>query len=249
MNVVIYRLPLGHSISFPASHCPSCNTPLKVWHNIPLFSWLFLKGRCHFCKRAISVQYPLVEILSALIFITVFYKIGWRIESLFLSLVFVLLLALSLIDWRYKAVPDSLNLLTLFFAIAFSPILGFVDALLFAGAFTLLRFSLSYYIFKKFTYLETKRRPAVWRKHYDVYPSFEAMGEADIMVAATMGAILGIEVGVFAIFLSALLTLPIALLRIKRDKQTPFVPFLSAALFICFLFFSEIEIWIRSLYV
>lgn len=248
LNVVIYRLPLGKSLSFPASHCPSCKKPLKIWHNIPLFSWLFLKGRCGYCQTPIAMQYPLVELVSSIIFITVFYKIGWRIESLFLSLVFVFLLALSLIDWRYKAVPDSLNLLTLLFAIAFSPIQGFVYALLFAGGFTLLRFTISYYLFKKFTYLEHKNSPAVWRKHYDLYPSFEAMGEADIMVAATIGAILGIKVGIFAIFLSALLTLPIALLRIKKDKQTPFVPFLASALFICFLFFGEIEMWIRSLY-
>ena len=164
-------------------------------------------------------------------------------------MVFVLLLALSIIDWRYKAVPDSLNLLALFFAIAFSPILGFQYALLFAGGFTLLRFLISYYLFKKFTLLEQKRKPASWRKEYDIFPSFEAMGEADIIVAATIGAILGIQVGIFAIFLSALLTLPVALIRLKTDSQTPFVPFLAMALFISFLFFPYIDSWIGSLYV
>lgn len=249
LNVLIYRIPQGESLSFPASHCPQCQTPLKVWHNIPVFSWLLLRGRCAFCQKKISFQYPLVELLTALIFLIVFSKLGWRVESLFLSLSFIFLLALSIIDWRYKAVPDSLNLLALVFAIAFSPFSGFHDALIFAGAFTLLRFIISYYLFKKFAFLEKYHKPASWRKNYNIFPSFEAMGEADIMVAASMGAILGVEVGLFAIFLSAILTLPVALFRLTTDKQTPFVPFLTAALFISFLFYAHIQQWLGSLYV
>ena len=249
LNVLIYRIPKGKSVSFPASHCPSCQTPLKAWHNIPFFSWLFLAGKCAFCKTKISFQYPLIELLSSLIFITVFFILGWHIQSLFLALSFVLLLALSIIDWRYKAVPDSLNLLALLSALVVTQRSGFENALLFAGGFTLLRFIMSYYLFKKFTFLENYRKPASWRKNYHIFPNFEAMGEADIMVAATMGAILGIQVGLFAIFLSALLTLPVALFRASTDKQTPFVPFLTAALFICFVFYPHIQQWLGSLYV
>ena len=249
LNVLIYRIPQGESVSFPASHCPQCQTPLKAWHNIPFFSWLLLGGRCAFCKKRISFQYPLVELLTALIFVIVFAKLGWRVESLFLSLSFIFLLALSIIDWRYKSVPDSLNLLALIFAIAFSPFTGFHDAIIFAGGFTLLRFAISYYLFKKFSFLERRRKPASWRKNYNIFPSFEAMGEADIMVAASMGAILGLQVGLFAIFLSALLTLPVALFRLSTDKQTPFVPFLAAGLFISFLFYSHIQQWLGSLHV
>lgn len=249
LNVLIYRIPEGQSVSFPASHCPQCQTPLKAWHNIPFLSWLFLAGKCAFCKRKISFQYPLIELLSALIFITVFFLLGWQIPSLFLALSFVFLLALSIIDWKYKAVPDSLNLLALFFAILVAPMSGLENALLFAGAFSLLRFSISYYLFKKFTFLEQRRQPASWRKNYNIFPHFEAMGEADIMVAASIGAILGLEVGLFAIFLSALLTLPVALLRSATDKQTPFVPFLTVALYICFIFYPHIQQWLGSLYV
>lgn len=249
LNVLIYRIPQGKSVSFPASHCPQCQTPLKAWHNIPFFSWLFLRGRCAFCKSKISLQYPLIELLTALIFVIVFAQLGWRLESLFLSLSFILLLALSIIDWRYKAVPDSLNLLALLFALAFSSFAGFHDALIFAGGFTLLRFSISYYLFRKFNFLENRHKPASWRKNYNVYPSFEAMGEADIMVAASMGAILGLQVGLFAIFLSAVLTLPVALFRHTTDKQTPFVPFLASGLFISFIFYTHIQQWLGSLYV
>lgn len=173
--------------------------------------------------------------------------IGWSLEALFISITFVLLLALSLIDWKHKAVPDSLNLLALVSAIAVSPLHALQDALLFAGGFTLLRFFMSYYLFKKFHFLESRLSEASWRNNYDIFPSFESMGEADIIVAATIGALLGVHVGMFTIFLSAVLILPVALLR--SDKQTPFVPFLALALFISFIFYPYIAQWMASLYV
>lgn len=250
LNVVIYRIPEGKSVSFPASHCPKCHTPLKVWHNIPLFSWIFLRGKCAFCKTAIPFQYPLVELLSALLFLLVYLKLGWSLYALFIALSFVLLLALSIIDWRYKMVPDSINLLALLFAILSAPMQGaFTNALLFAGGFTLLRFVMSYYLYKKFTFLESKRDPAPWRKLYHVHFNFEAMGEADIIVAATIGAILGVKLGIFAIFLSALLTLPVALLRRHKDAQTPYIPFLAGALLLTFIFHVDIYHLLRALHV
>lgn len=247
LNVLIYRIPNGESVSLPASHCPNCKAPLKPWHNIPLFSWLFLRGKCAFCKVNISFGYPLIELLSSAIFIFVFSQQGFHLVSLYISILFVLLLALSIIDWRYKAVPDSLNLLALVFAILVDPKFALGDALVFAGGFTLLRFVMSYYLFKKFNFLESLKKPASWRKHYNIFPHFEAMGEADIIVAATIGALVGVHVGLFTIFLSAVLTLPIALLR--SDKQTPYIPFLALALFISYSFYTPLTHWLETLYV
>ena len=68
LNVVILRVPKGESISFPASHCPKCNNKLKFYHNIPLLSWIFLGGKCAYCKEKISLQYPLIEFLTSIIF-------------------------------------------------------------------------------------------------------------------------------------------------------------------------------------
>ncbi|WP_298784120.1 prepilin peptidase, partial [uncultured Campylobacter sp.] len=67
-NVLIYRLPRNESINFPASHCPKCSHKLNFYHNIPLFSWLFLGGKCAFCKQKINLIYPLVELASGLLF-------------------------------------------------------------------------------------------------------------------------------------------------------------------------------------
>ena len=184
-----------------------------------------------------------------LIFWAVYESMGWNPQALLIALSFVLLLALSIIDWRFKAVPDSLNLLALTLAIFSNPQEALVNALLFAGGFTLLRFYLSYYLFKKFDYFENRSKPASWRKLYHPLPfSFEAMGEADIIVAATIGAILGIKLGLLAIFISALLTLPVALLRKNVDIQTPYIPFLSAALFLVFIFEEKFHLWLELLY-
>jgi leader peptidase (prepilin peptidase)/N-methyltransferase len=232
LNVLIVRIPKDESVAFPASHCVHCKTPLKPWHNIPILSWLFLRGRCAFCGEKISVQYPLVELLGGIIFLAVFLKMGISLPAAGIAVAFLLLLTLSVIDFYYKMVPDSLNLSALTLAIVSAYSLPmfveqFVNALIFAGAFSLLRFYLSYIIKK------------------------EAMGEADIMIAATMGALLGVELTLAGIFLSAVLALPAMLLlrdETEESKQVPFIPFLALATWIVFLFDSQIHDYIGVLY-
>jgi leader peptidase (prepilin peptidase)/N-methyltransferase len=232
MNVLIVRTPRDENVSFPASHCMTCNTPLKAWHNIPIISWVFLRGKCHFCHSPISMQYPLVEALSGLIFVFIAMKLGMNLQALGIALSFTLLLSLSLIDFYYKMVPDSLNLSALTFAIISATSWGqlgynFSNALLFAGGFTLLRFYLSY-LFKK-----------------------EVMGEADIMIAATMGAILGVKLALLAIFLSALLALPVLLLTQSEDEdslQLPFIPFLALATWIVLMLDVQATAYLAGLY-
>lgn len=264
LNVLIVRIPNDQNIAFPASHCPQCKTPLKWWHNIPLFSWIALKGRCAFCGKPISVQYPIVELLTSLLFVAVFLKMGLGISALIYSVVFGLLLALSVIDFRFHAVPDSLNLLALTLAIFGGTVLkSFTDALLMAGGFALLRFYVSFFIKK------------------------EAMGEGDIIVAATMGAILGVKLSLVAVFLSAILTLPVSLIYSKpgnkekekkneenptqhiqhstfntnkapdeadvssstqHNNEIPYVPFLVIALWIVFVFDQPITTFLGWLY-
>lgn len=221
LNVLILRIPKEESIVFPGSHCTVCNTKLKWWHNIPLISWILLRGKCYFCKSRISVQYPLIELSSAILFGLVYFKLGDFTFSVIVGLVFALLLGLSIIDFRYKAVPDSLNLSALTLAIFSSTAIltNFTNALLYAGGFALLRFYVSYVVKK------------------------EALGEADIMIAATIGAIVGLKLGAVAIFLSAIIALPVFIIIKDKDLEVPFIPFLALALFIVYMFdgyFNEI---------
>jgi len=255
LNVVILRIPKEESVVYEGSYCYSCNTKLKPWHNIPLFSWIFLAGKCSFCKAKISIQYPLIELSAAFIFTIIASQYGLSLPSFLIALSFLMLLALSMIDFKYKMVPDSLNILAIVFAIFGTwsiqgVIINFQNALLFAGGFTLLRFVLSYYLTSS-AYKAGLKTKTSWNKHYDRTPLIEAMGEGDIMVAATMGALLGLKLTLIAIFLSALLALPIMLFVIKKSKEeqrVPFVPFLALATFIIFIYESPILAYIKANY-
>jgi len=255
LNVVILRIPKGESVVFVASHCCSCAQPLKPWHNVPLFSWLFLRGKCSFCKTKISAQYPIVELLSGLLFLILASKYGVNFPTFMVGLSFLTLLALSMIDLKYKMVPDSLNLLAITFAVCGTwsvtgAFLNLQNALLFAGGFTLLRFALSYYLTSSIYRAGLKTKTS-WNVRYDRTPFVEAMGEGDIMVAATMGALLGVKLTLVAIFLSALLALPVTLAVMKsskEDKRVPFVPFLALATFIVYVFDSPIMAYVNSNY-
>ena len=214
LNVVIYRIPKGESIAFPASKCQSCQTPLKWYHNVPIFSWIFLKGKCGFCQEAIAKQYPIIEALTGVIFLLLFMKTGLVWYLPFVAASFAALLALVMIDFKYMAVPDNVNFAALLFALV-QP--NFLDAMMYgaiaAGGLYLIGL-LSSFIARR-----------------------EAMGGADVIVAGTMGALLGFPNFFMALFLSALLAIIPAM--IWREKGVPFVPFLALATFIVYLYDSQ----------
>ncbi|WP_297574020.1 A24 family peptidase [uncultured Campylobacter sp.] len=224
-NVLIYRLPEGKSINFPPSSCMNCKKRLKWYHNIPLFSWIALRGRCAYCKCHISFQYPLVELIGGLLMFCAYFYENSIIKGLLLGICFINLLSLSIIDLRYKAVPSSLLYLNLAIALLYGWSIDLIlSAALFAALFFSLRVVVSFVIKQ------------------------EAMGSADIDIAAIIGAILGIKLGFFAIYLAALLTLPAYLIVRKRGYELPFVPFLAAGLLLSYLFSSEILLLFEKLY-
>jgi len=214
LNVVIYRIPKGESIVFPSSKCQSCQNSLKWWHNIPIFSWLFLRGKCYFCKEKISAQYPIVEFLTGVIFAALYFKLGLVWYLPFIAASFAALFALVMIDFKYMAVPDNVNFAALIFALV-QP--EFLMALLYAS------------IAAGGLYLIGLLSSLIARK--------QAMGGADVIVAGTMGALLGFPNFFVALFLSALLAMIPAL--IWREKGVPFVPFLALATFIVYLYDTQ----------
>lgn len=111
LNVVIIRLPQGASISYPASHCPSCKTPIRWWDNLPLLSYLALRGKCRACHTKISIRYPLVEFLTALVFIAAKLRFGLSWEFLIRDIPFLsILIAVTFIDLEHRIIPDELSL-------------------------------------------------------------------------------------------------------------------------------------------
>ncbi|WP_170019905.1 A24 family peptidase [Campylobacter sp. RM16190] len=232
-NVLIYRMPKGESINFPASHCQSCKTPLKFYHNVPMLSWIFLGGKCGFCKDKISFQYPLVEFLSGILMLSAYFCETELHAAVIIGTCFIILLCLSVIDFRYKAVPDPLLFTSLILALIYGvlPIFGknsdfdrLISAVIFMFAFWLLRFVVS---------IIMKR---------------EAMGSADIFIAGVMGAILGIKLGLMSIYMAALLTLPAYMIVRKRGYELPFVPFLSLGLLIVYLLKPQFLELLEKLY-
>lgn len=211
LNVVIYRVPKGESIVFPSSHCQSCHTPLKWYHNIPIFSWLFLGGKCAFCKASISSQYPFVELITGLVFAVLSLKLGlvWHLPFVLAS--FAALFALVMIDFKYYAVPDAVNFFALAMALVQPDFVGAAtQGAIAALALYLLGLGVSF-IAKK-----------------------EAMGSADVIVAGTMAALLGFPNFFVALFLSAILAIIPSLLA--KETMVPFVPFLALATLIVYLF-------------
>lgn len=214
LNVVIYRIPKGESIVFPSSKCQSCQTPLKWYHNIPIFSWLFLGGKCAFCKEPIAKQYPMVEFVTGIIFTALYIKLGLVWYLPFVAASFSALFALVMIDFKYMAVPDNVNFAALLFALVQPDFIsGAMLAAIAAGGLYLIGL-LSSLLARK-----------------------QAMGGADVIVAGTMGALLGFPNFFVALFLSALLAMIPAL--VNRKTGVPFVPFLALATFIVYLYDQE----------
>lgn len=217
LNVAIIRLPKNESINLPASHCPTCLHPLAWYHNVPLFSWIFLRGKCAFCKSHISFQYPLVELSSAFLYAFIYFHLANTLQALLIASVFALLLALSIIDLRYKAVPDALSLPALILSFCTGdPLVSLQNGLLFMGAFAFLRFFIS----------------ALAKK--------EVMGEADIIIAGIIGALLGIKLGLAAIYISAVIALIVFMIIRKKGYELAFIPFLALGLLLTWLFKTPI---------
>ncbi len=222
LNVLIYRIPNNLNILYPPSSCPNCNNKLKWYHNIPLVSWLILGGKCAYCKSSISFQYPFVELLNAIIWEALFYKYGLSWQIIFVMLSFSILLALSMIDLKYYAIPDSLNYAALIFALI-NP--NFITSLKDAAIGALGLFLVGFITSK----LAKK----------------DALGEGDIIVAATMAALLGFPAFFIALFIAAIIAIIPSLLA--KDTMVPFVPFLALGTLITYLFKSELLIFVKAL--
>lgn len=174
LNVVIHRLPTGESTVVPASHCPQCGARIRARDNLPLVSFLLLRGRCRDCGASISWRYPAVEAATALLFAAVAARFGASLDALAAALFGALLLALAGIDLEHFLLPDRLTLPGIAFGLLAQPLLswGSLAAALegaLGGAGLLLTFAGAWYLL---------------RQH-------EGMGLGDVKMAALVGAFLG----------------------------------------------------------
>ena len=110
LNVVIHRLPLGESVVFPPSHCPSCETPIKPWDNVPVLSYVLLRGRCRQCRASISLRYPAIELITGLLFAAIAARFGASWWTLAYCAFGASLIVAAMIDLDHQIIPDSISL-------------------------------------------------------------------------------------------------------------------------------------------
>jgi leader peptidase (prepilin peptidase)/N-methyltransferase len=110
LNVVIHRLPRGESIVSPGSHCPACGRAIRPWHNVPVLAWLWLRGRCRDCGASISARYPLIEALTAALFVAMALRFGPSASALLWMAFAAILVAAAAIDFDHRIIPDELSL-------------------------------------------------------------------------------------------------------------------------------------------
>lgn len=231
LNVLIFRLPLEEDVIFQRSKCVSCQHTLSWYEMIPIFSALFLWFRCTNCGKIFSKQYVVVEVLTAFLTLLISQKIGLSLDLIWVLILFYTLIVLAFIDLKYKAVPDYLLLIAfiMVFVVQYDEFLmALKNALLFAGAFALLEFIVTFYIQNikiRFVKDENLRQ-------------MKSLGEGDIPIVAIIGALLGISSGIFAIFLAAFFAIIPSLYQSirKKDSQTPFIPYLLLGLAVEYLF-------------
>ena len=224
LNVCIYRIPKKEDIVKINSHCMSCNYNLKWYDLVPLFSYIFLGGRCRKCKTKLSIQYPLIEGLNGILYVLVVAVNGFTIESLLYCLMFSALVTLSVIDFRTYEIPFGINLFILALglirvAMDYKNFLNYLIGFISVSGFLYL------------LYLLTKGR---------------GIGGGDIKLMAVSGLMLGWKCNILALAFGCIIGSVIHLIRMKVSKEDHVLalgPYLSIGIMIAALWGESLLKW------
>jgi leader peptidase (prepilin peptidase) / N-methyltransferase len=238
LNVVIYRLPAGLSLIYPPSRCPQCMHPLGVTENVPVFGWLWLRGCCRWCKTKISSRYPIIEAVTGLVFVVIFWRFGYSLETVGYCLFLSWLLSLSMIDLDTMTLPASLTKSGLVLGLIFQAIVGW-QANQGQGAANSLMFGIGGAV------------SGIWLLEIIAFVGLmmlgqQAMGDGDGKLMATIGAWIGWKYVLLASFIACGVGSivgggAIALKLIGKKQPMPFGPFLALGGALS-LFFGDILI-------
>jgi leader peptidase (prepilin peptidase)/N-methyltransferase len=235
LNVCIYRIPLRKTVVKGRSYCPSCNSLIPWYCNIPLFSFLFLKGRCKDCGEKISLVYPIVELLNALLYLTVWQIYGLTFTALFTAILFSILVVISFIDLAHQIIPDGLVLVIF--------ILGIANAV-----YQTVTFGVPWYTFVIGFFAASVPLFILGL----IYP--DGMGGGDIKLMAASGLFMGWKLILLSLFIGALYGAIVSIFIIARKKGSmksaiPFGPMLSLGIVTCALAGEKILFWYLSLFI
>ncbi len=220
LNVVIYRVPRGKSIVRPRSSCPNCDRVIRWYENIPLFSYIFLGGRCKGCRKKIAVRYPVIEFLGGILASLCLYRLGLSIDFLVVYPFIMSLLAVTIIDWDHKIIPNIISLPFIIIGILWAVVgnrIGIICSITgaFVGGGSLYLTGVVYKGFRK----------------------VDGMGGGDVKLMAMIGAFLGIKLVLPVILMASFFgaIYGVFLLRKGGTNQTavPFGSFLAPAGIVC----------------
>ncbi len=252
LNVCIVRLPRGRSIAKPPSHCPRCKEPIRFYDNIPILSFLLLRGKCRSCGEPISWRYPLVELMNGLLYVGILREFGWGGESLLIMAFCSALIVITFIDYDHQIIPDIITLPGILVGLTLAPFFMYplADVLPF-NLESLLPHSGHYLpaFINSFIGMLIGGAPLfaigwLWEKLRHV----EAMGGGDVKLMGMVGSFLGWKGALLTIMLGALSgsvvgILLIVLKRHKMGKIIPFGPFLAAGAVASAFYGSDIISW------
>jgi len=231
LNVCIYRIPKGKSIVSPPSCCPGCNSQIKPIHNIPVLSYLMLRGRCAYCGTKISAIYPAIELLNAVAYVMVAIRFGFDGKSVLIMALMSVFIVVTFIDLEHRIIPDGITLPGIVLGLLLGPLvlkIGFVDSLLGVivggGLFFLIAVA-----------------------------SRGGMGGGDIKLIAMIGGFIGWKGVLLTIFLGSAFgsAVGIGLMIFKgmhRKTPIPFGPFLVAGAVAAIFWGGGILNWYGSLH-
>lgn len=240
MNVLIYRLPRDISIIYPSSYCPNCGSKIKLYNNIPLVSYILLKGRCSCCNSRISIRYPLVEFSYALVVLVFAINFGVGYSFIYYSIFAFFLLAASysdlftLMDKNFTTgvIPNSINYTGICLGVVLSILPNIVNIQQFGLDINFKQSiigAVSGYIFLYIPNLV-----------YKLLKGYDGIGGGDMKLLAVVGSFMGIKFVLFVLFISSLIgsIVGIIIVLITRNKNfpIPFGPFIAiSALLLIFL--------------
>ncbi len=226
LNVCIYRIPRNQSIAFPPSSCPSCGSEIKWYELFPVFSYIFLKGKCSTCKAPISWRYPLVEAITGVLFVWTYNIFGISFDTLTLSILASLMLVVALTDIDHRIIPNKI--------VIFGLIVGVILDIVRFGLnikFILIGIAVGFgFMFLVFVL------------------SRGQMGMGDVKLAAVMGVFLGWQGTLVALFLAFALGSVYGIILMvffgkSRKAKIPFGPFMALATVIAYVWATDIVVW------
>lgn len=237
LNVCIYRIPRGENIAYPSSHCTTCGTNIKSYDLIPVFSWIFLGGKCRNCKEKISFRYALVEMVTAILFLLSYFKYGMSIYLIKYLILVPFLIVIAMIDYDTMEVYTTTTWLSIVAGIVLlgvsfylgEPVATYVYGGLFGAGTIILIILLSKLII-----------------------GTEGMGWGDAEICGLCGLFLGFKLTLLMMFFSFIIggVIGVYLLKVKKkngEAEMPFGPSIIMATFLMIIWGNEILNWYLNL--